>query len=102
MKIKKGDTVKIVLGRDRGKKGKVLQVLPKSNKLSIEGLNLQIRHTRPKKEGEKGQRIQVASPTDISNVMLVCPKCNKPTRVGYKILANKKKLRLCRKCKQEF
>jgi len=100
MKIKKGDKVKIICGKDRGKEGKVLAVLPKKGKLTVEGLNLLIKHTRPKREGEKGQRIQYPAPLDISNIRLICPKCGKPTRVGYKILANKRKVRICRKCQE--
>jgi len=102
MKIRKGDTVKIVTGQDQGKKGKVLQVYPNQNKLTIEGLNLQIKHTRPKKEGEKGQKIQYPAPLDISNIKIVCPKCNKPSRIGFKKLADQKKMRRCTKCNELF
>jgi len=102
MKIKKGDQVKITTGQDKGKKGKVLQVFLEKGKISIEGHNLQIKHTRPKRENEKGQRIQYPSPIAVSKVRLICPKCNKPTRVGYKILKNKKKMRRCVKCNQVF
>lgn len=98
MNIKKGDTVKIILGKDQGKKGKVLQVLPQEHRLVVEGLNLLTKNVRPRREGEKGQRVQFNAPLDISNVMLVCPKCSKPTRVGFKLLDNKKS-RICRKCK---
>ncbi len=100
MKIKKGDKVKIIAGKDKGKEGKVLQVMPDKEKVVVEGLNLLIKHVKPRRAGEKGQRIQFPAPFHISNVMLVCPKCNKPTRVGYKILENKKKVRVCKKCKE--
>ncbi len=100
MKIKKGDKVKIIAGKDKGKQGKVLQILPKKYKAVIEGLNLVIKHVRPRRAGEKGQRIQFPAPLDVSNVMLMCPKCNKPTRVGYKMLENKKKVRTCKQCKE--
>lgn len=105
MKIKKGDNVKITCGKDKGKTGKVLQVLPKEKRAIIEGLNLRIKHIRPRREREKGQRIQFPAPLDISNLMLICPKCNKPTRVGYKVLEKKtelkkeRKQRMCKKCK---
>jgi large subunit ribosomal protein L24 len=98
MKIKKGDTVKIICGKDLGKTVKILRVLPKKNKVVIEGLNLRIKHVRPRREREKGQRISFPAPMDVSNVMLVCPKCGKATRVGYKILEDKKKVRICKKC----
>lgn len=98
MRIKKGDTIKIICGKDLGKTGKVLQVLPKRNRIIIEGLNLRIKHVRPRKEREKGQRISFPASMDISNVMLVCSKCGKTTKVGKKILGDKKKVRVCKKC----
>ena len=101
MKIKTGDKVKITAGKDAGKTGKVLQVFPKRKLASIEGRNLLIKHMRPRKEGEKGQRIEFPAPLNISNLSLVCPKCGKATRVGFEInKENKKKNRICKKCKQ--
>lgn len=100
MKIKKGDKVKIISGKDRGREGKILQVLPDKKKVVVEGLNLRIKHVKPRRAGEKGQRIQFPAPLDVSNVMLVCPKCNKQIRLGYKVLENKKKVRICKKCKE--
>ncbi|MEA3398866.1 MAG: 50S ribosomal protein L24 [Patescibacteria group bacterium] len=117
MKIKKGDKVKILAGKDRGKIGKVLQVFISRQRVSVEGLNLLIKHMRPRKQGEKGQRIEFPAPMAISNLMLICPKCNKPTRVSYvykeinknssavdknaaKSKISKKKYRMCKKCKQ--
>jgi large subunit ribosomal protein L24 len=120
MKIKKGDKVKILIGKDRCKTGKVLQVFSDRHKASIEGLNLLIKHMRPRKKGEKGQRIEFPAPLDLSNLILICPKCGKPTRVNYKyidiakrsttgtqpgaeqvrVVHKKKKVRLCKKCKQ--
>jgi len=112
MKIKKGDKVKIIAGKDKGKTGKVLQVFPSLNKASVEGRNLLIKHMRPRKQGEQGQRIEFPAPMDASNMMLVCPKCSKPTKVGYKTVKSdvsassaqkkvkSKKYRVCKKCKQ--
>jgi len=107
MNIKKGDKIKILTGKDKGKTGKVLQVFAKANKASIEGLNLLIKHMRPRKQGEKGQRIEFPAPINLSNVILVCPKCDRPTRVGKKhieIFKNNKKenkkVRVCKKCKE--
>jgi large subunit ribosomal protein L24 len=100
MKIKKGDKVKIIAGKDKGKQGKILRVFSEENRAVVEGLNLVIKHVRPRRSREKGQRIQFPAPLNVSNVMLLCPKCNKPTRVGYKILENKKKVRLCKQCKE--
>lgn len=109
MKIKKGDKVKIIAGKDKGKTGKVLQVFPSKNKASIEGRNLLIKHMRPRKEGEKGQRIEFPAPMNLSNVLLVCPKCNKATKVGYDYIKigegekqEKKKIRVCKKCKKNL
>lgn len=100
MKIKSGDIVKIIRGKDRGKTGKVLQILTKLGKASVEGINLLTKNLKTQKEGQKGQRIQFPAPLTIANLMLICPKCNKPTRVKYKLLENKKKARQCKKCKE--
>ena len=102
MKIKKGDTVKIIQGKDRGRKGRVLRVLPKEGRLVVEGLNLVIKHVRPRREGEKGQKIKMATPLQISKVALCCPKCGKSIRVSYKILTDGRKFRFCKKCKNVF
>lgn len=101
MKIKKGDQVQIISGKDRGKRGKVLRVLLKENKIMVEKLNLVKRHIRPKKEGKKGQIVETPAPINISNIMLVCSNCGKITRVGYKI-ERKNKIRICKKCKSEI
>ena len=99
MEIKKGDKVKILTGKDRGKTGKVLKVAKESGKVSVEGVNMRTKHMRPKKEGEKGQRIQFPAPMDLSNIILICQKCSKPTRIGTKRLEDKSKVRVCKKCK---
>ncbi len=103
MKIKKGDKVKILAGKDSGKTGKVLQIFPKEGRVSVEGLNILIKHLRPQKRGEKGQRIEFPGLINISNVILVCPKCGKTTRVSYKVGEKTeesvaKKFRMCKKC----
>ncbi len=112
MKIKKGDKVKLISGKDKGKTGKVLQVFPLRERVSVEGRNLLIKHMRPRKQGEKGQRIEFPAPMALSNVILICPQCGKPTRIGYKTVqsnaapgsatpkAKSKKYRICQKCKQ--
>jgi len=98
MKLKKGDNVIVITGKDKGKKGKVVSVLVSKNKVVVEGLNLMIKHQRPKKQGEKGQRIQFPAPINSSKVALICPKCQKQTRVGFSI-EGKNKVRVCKKCK---
>jgi large subunit ribosomal protein L24 len=110
MKIKKNDKVRIMAGKDKGKEGKVLQIFAETNKASIEGLNLLIKHLRPRKQGEKGQRIEFPAPLSITNLALLCPNCGKATRVGYKISEEtspegkktKKKIRICKKCNSEI
>jgi large subunit ribosomal protein L24 len=97
MRIKKNDKVMVIAGKDKGKTGKVMQVFPKENKVVVEGLNNRFKHVRPRKQGEKGQRIEFAAPLDASKVMLVDPKTGKPTRISYKILENKEKIRLAKK-----
>lgn len=101
MKIKKGDTVLIISGKDRGRRGKVLDVFPKEGKVVVEGMNIKKRHVRPKKSGEKGQIAEISAPFSVSNVKLICSQCGKPTRVGYKITEGKK-YRICKKCGKEI
>jgi len=98
MKIKKGDKVTIIAGKDRSKSGPVLSIITEKNKVIVEGLNLITRHVKPKKSGEKGQKIKVPAPLSVSNVNLLCPKCKKITRIGYQV-TEKGKSRICKKCK---
>lgn len=100
MKIKKGDNVKILLGKDRGKEGKVEYVLGKDKKVFVGGANLYKRHVRKMKDLEGGI-IDIPKALDISNVALICPNCKKITRVGYKI-DGKNKIRICKKCGKEI
>lgn len=99
MKIKKGDLVKVMKGKDHGKQGKVTQILPADGLLVVEGLNRRVKHLKAQKEGQKGQRIEFDAPMKVCNVQVICPKCNKVTRVGFDTKTEKKE-RLCRKCKQ--
>ena len=103
MRIKSGDKVKIITGKDKGKTGKVLQVYPGKNKVSVEGLNLSIKHMRPRRQGEKGQTVEFPAAINVSNLLVVCPKCNKAARVNYKNIKKgdkDKKSRICNKCKE--
>ncbi len=104
MNIKKGDNVKVMTGKDKGKSGKVIQVFPKLNKAAVEGVNVMTRHIRTRQQGQSGQKLQFAAPLDASNLMLVCPKCAKPTRVGRKLLSQPggkdRTVRVCKKCKE--
>lgn len=101
MKIKKGDIVLVISGKNKGKKGKILRAFPKERKILIEGVNLMKKHQKPRKTGEKGQIIQKPAPIDVSNVKLICPKCSKAVRLGYKIV-NDKKYRICKKCNKQI
>ena len=102
MKIKKGDKVQILKGKDKGKTGPIVKVLRDKSKVIIEGVNQLTKHQRPKKEGEKGTKVTFSAPIDIAKVMLVCPKCGKATRVGFVFNEGKKKMRMCKKCKGTF
>ncbi len=101
MKLKKGDTVAIIKGKDRGKTGKILRVLRYQNKVFVEGVNMKKRHMRPRKAGQKGEVITISHPFALANVMLVCNHCGKKTRVGYRI-SGIQKLRICKKCGGEL
>ncbi len=97
MRIKKGDDILIIRGKDRGQKGKVARTFPKTNQILVEGLNLKKVHKRPRKEGEKGQVVEMAAPLRTAVTKFVCPKCNKAARLGYKINGQRKD-RICKKC----
>lgn len=97
MKLKKGDQVIITLGKDRGKKGKIEKVLSSKNAVVLPGLNTFKRHLKKRDEKNPGGIIEFTRPVSIANVSLICPKCGKPTRVGYSV-NGKNKSRICRKC----
>jgi large subunit ribosomal protein L24 len=99
MKVKKGDSVLITAGKDKGRTGKIMKAMPKSLKVLVEGINLKKKHVRPKKQGEKGQVVEIPAALDVSNVKIICPKCGKATRIGY-IMEKDTKNRICKKCKQ--
>ncbi len=99
MKIKKGDLVLITAGKDKGRTGKIIKSFPKDLKVLVEGINLKKKHVRPKREGEKGQVVDIPAAINISNVKIICSKCGKATRVGYTIEKDVKN-RICKKCKQ--
>lgn len=101
MRIKKGDTIKKIAGKDKGKEGKVLRTVPSEGKIVVEKMNIVKRHRKGRREGEKGQRIEVEAAFDASNAMIICPGCGKATRIGYKLIGNKK-VRVCKKCNKEF
>ena len=101
MKIKKGDIVKMLSGKDRGKTGKVLRIAPVESRIAVEGLNLIKKHLRPRKQGEKGQIATIPALVSVSKALLVCGKCGKATRVGHAI-SEGRKYRICKKCGSEI
>ena len=100
MKIRKGDTVIITNGKDRGKKGKVRRVFHKENRIMVEGLNMVKRHSRTHAGARQAGIIELEAPLHVSNVMLLCAKCGKPTRVGFRLLDAGNKVRICRSCQE--
>ena len=96
--VKKGDTVLVITGKSAGKKGKVLEVLPKEGRVLIEGVNVVKRHTKPTQQMPQGGIIEKEMPLASSNVLLWCGKCNNAVRTGKKIQDNDKKVRICKKC----
>ena len=97
MNIRKDDKVVVISGKDKGKEGKVLVANPKAGKVVVEGVSVATKHQKPRKQGEEGGIIKVETPIYACKVMVVCPKCGKPTRVAHKLDAGKN-VRVCKKC----
>ena len=97
-KIRRGDDVMVMTGRERGKRGRVQRVLRKDGRLVIDGLNMTVRHVRPRPGVQQAGRIDLEAPMSASNVRIVCPHCNKAVRVGFTVLEDGKKVRVCKKC----
>jgi large subunit ribosomal protein L24 len=100
MKIRKNDTVQVMAGKDRGKRGKVRFAYPKKNRLIVEGINFIKKHSRARGQVRQAGIIDLEAQIDASNVMLLCGKCNRPTRVGFTFLDDGRKVRICHKCKE--
>ena len=98
MNVKKGDIVVVLSGKDKGKQGKVLKSDPKGNKVIVEGVNVAMKHQKPRKQGEEGGIIKMETPIYACKVMRICPKCNKPTKPAFRILDDGSKARVCKKC----
>jgi large subunit ribosomal protein L24 len=99
-KIKRNDIVKVVSGKDKGKQGKVLRVFRSSNRAIVERINLVKKHLRRRREDQQSGIVAVESPIQVSNLMVICKHCNKPARIGFTILKDGTKSRLCKKCKE--
>jgi large subunit ribosomal protein L24 len=100
MKIRKNDTVIIIAGKDRGKRGKVRRAFPNEDRVVVEGLNMIKRHSRARGAARQAGIIELEAPIHISNVMLLCDKCGKPTRVGFRSMADGKRVRICNSCRE--
>ena len=98
LKIHKGDTVKVMSGKDRAKIGKVIAVSPVDGRVTVENINLFKKRSRPRAQGQKGETVSVPRPMNVSKVMLICSNCKNPTRVGFK-MDGPRKVRYCKKCK---
>lgn len=96
--IKKNDSVVVIAGKEKGKTGKVLRVIPKKDRAIVEKLNMVKRHMKPGAQSRQGGILEREAPIHISNLMLLCSKCTDPTRVGYRILDDNRKVRVCKKC----
>lgn len=101
MKLRKGDTVKVLSGNDKGKSGEILEVIPKKNKVVVKDVNIRKKATKPRKAGEEGGIIASEHAINASKVAVVCPKCGKAVRVGYKVEENSK-VRICKSCGAEI
>ncbi len=99
-KVKKNDTVVIITGKEKGKKGRVLKVHPADNRVVVEKVNFIKKHKRPSQKQRKGGIIEKEGPIDLSKVMILCKKCDRPTKVGQVVLEDGKKQRFCRRCKE--
>lgn len=101
MKFKKGDTIIVTVGKDKGKKAKIETVMPKENAVIVPGMNVVKRHMKQRDERNAGGIIEKAKPLNVAKIALLCPKCNKPTRIGY-IVTKGEKVRICKKCEQKI
>jgi len=104
-RIRKGDTVQVIAGKDKGTRGQVLRVIPKNERVVIERVNIAKKHQRPVQAGQGQMQpgiIEFEAPIHLSNVMLVCPQCEEATRIGFRVTADGVKVRVCRKCGQNI
>jgi large subunit ribosomal protein L24 len=102
LKIRKGDRVRVLSGKDKGKEGEVMRSLPREGKVIVEGVNIARKSQRPTRTTQQGGIIDKDMPMQVSNVALVCPSCGKPTRVGYTLDKSGQKARVCKKCGGEI
>ena len=101
MKLRKGDNVMVLSGNDKGKTGEILDIIPKTQKVVVKGVNIRKKHVKPRKAGEEGGIIPSEYPIHSSKVNIICPKCGKTSKIGYKV-EDGKKVRICKKCGAEL
>lgn len=99
-KIRRGDIVQVIKGKDRGKKGKVLEIIAARKRALVEGINLVKKHKRKTQQDQQGGVVSIEMPLSISNLMLMCKQCSRPTRIGFKTLPDKTKVRFCKTCQE--
>jgi large subunit ribosomal protein L24 len=102
MKIRKGDRVVVLSGKDRGREGTVTRAIPSRGRVIVDGANVAKRHQKPTRSTQQGGIIDKEMPIDVSNVAIVCPSCSKPTRIGYRFEPDGEKVRICRKCEGDL
>lgn len=102
MHVKRGDTVKVIAGKDKGKEGKIVAAIPSKNKVIVEGIAMAKKHQKARVQGQESGILNKELPIDASNVMRVCPKCGKAARIGIKVFENGSKARYCKKCGETF
>ena len=100
LKVRKGDIVQVIKGKDTGKKGKVLNIVTESKRALVEGINLVKKHKRQTRQDQQGGIVSIEAPISVSNLMLVCKSCQRPVRVGFSILKDNTKVRICKSCKE--
>lgn len=102
MKLHRGDHIIVTAGKDKGRRGTVLKILPRKDKVIVKGMNMYKKHLKPRQDGQDGRIIERERPLTSANVAVVCQKCKQPTRIGYRIGRDDRKVRICRKCGGEF
>jgi large subunit ribosomal protein L24 len=102
MRVRRGDTVMVRAGKERGRRGKVLRVLPAASRILVEHINMTKKHQRPTPKLRQGGIIEREGTIALSNVMVVCARCDRPTRVGLQVLADGRKVRICRRCRESI
>lgn len=102
MKIRQGDQVMVIAGKEKGKRGRIKRVILQDNRVVIDGVNFVKKHRRPRGQMDQGGIIEFEAPIHVSNVMLVCPHCKKPVRIGYEFLPEGDKVRICRDCEESL